>query len=513
MLKPIHIFGACLVPLLFSCEKTYGIEVTIGQETTISISAGQPDSVFKEQPLLVEELFQKRHQIADVREFKGVWTIDFKHGKNVRLSESVFPAIRADESNRWVISGFPTGVPVRKDDTGELLLPALSYGTDGFWSLDDHHTDFPYEEYQIFVREEGNDTLNVKGLLSYEDKLYLYLSDYSIHRYSVIKEGFYLVPDYWIEHLIEKERMAEAAIAATEGDGASFVFFTDVHWGRNAKKSPALIRHIYEFTPFDDVIFGGDVITTFYTNLVSPVALGQDFMASFAYLGTRFHCLYGNHDNNSDSQANKPQYHLSEEQVYSWLQSHMTDVVYGGYYNFYYDNPLTKTRIICLDTGRYYYKQFRDKLPDTVSYAVETLSTLPEGWHAIMASHIWCTSKRNSDGTYRQYLESYITPITKVFDDYNSRQAGTYTYDKQSVSYDFTEAGGRIEFCIGGHTHGDYVTASEGGIPVIIVASDSEKTKLTGTQEQCIALVVVDYKDRKLKIIGIGREKDRVVDL
>lgn len=512
MHKTIHLFFACSVPLLFSCEKSFGIEASFGPETTVSISAGQPDSVFKEQPRLIEEI-QKRHQVADVREFKGVWTIDFKHGKNVRLSECVFPALRADESNRWVISGYPTGVTVRKKEDGNLQLPVLSFGTDGFWSLDGRHTDFPIEDYQAFLLQEGNDTLNLQGLLSFDDKLFLYMTDGSIHKYSVVKEGFYLVPDYWMEHLTEKEKMAESAIADTEGDGASFVFITDVHWGRNMKKSPALIRHIYEFTPFDDVIFGGDVITTFYTNLVSPVELGRDFQASFAFLGTRFHCLYGNHDNNSDSQAGKPQYHLSEEQVYSWLQSQMTDVVYGGYYNFYYDNPQTKTRIICLDTGRYYYKQFRDKLPDTVSYAVETLSTLPEGWHAIVASHIWCTCKRNSDGTFRQYFESYITPILKLFDDYNDRLAGTYTYDNQSISYDFTESGGRIEFCIGGHTHLDFTTTSDGGIPVILVASDSEKTKLTGTNEQCFAMIVVDYKDRKLKIIGIGREKDRVVDL
>lgn len=496
-----------------SCEKTYGVEVAVGTETTISISAGQPDSVFKEQPRLIEEV-RRRHQIANVREYKGVWTIDFKHGKNVRLSESVFPAIRADESNRWVVSGFPTGVAVRKDENGVLLPPVLSYGTDGFWSLDDHHTDFPYEEYQIFLRDEGNDTLNVKGLLCHEDKLYFYLSDNSIRKYSVIKEGFYLVPDYWMEHLIEKEKLAEAAIDEADGDCATFVFFTDAHWGKNMKKSPALIRHVIDFTPFDDVVFGGDVITTHSSNLVAPMELGNDFQASFSFLGTRFHCIYGNHDNNSDSQQNKTEYHLSEEQVYSWLQSQMTDVVYDNYYNFYYDNPSTKTRIICLDTGRYYYSQFRNKLPDTVSYAIKTLSTLPDGWHAIMASHIWCGSKKQSDGTYKQYLETYLTPVLKVFDDYNARLSGVYTYNKQSVAYDFSDAGGTIEFCIGGHTHGLFTTSSEGGIPVVIVTSDYAKTPQPGTDnEQSITLVVSDFRNRKLNLFVVGRSSDRIIEL
>lgn len=505
--------GVCLVPLLFSCEKTYGIEVSVGTETSISITAGQPDSVFKEQNRLIEEM-QNRHQISDVREFKGVWTIDFKHGKKVRLSESVFPAIRADESNRWVISGFPTGVTVQKDEKGVLLPPTLSYGTDEFWSLDGRHTDFPVEDYQTFLIQEGNDTLNLKGLLSFDDNLYFYLSDNSVHKYSIIKEGFYLVPEYWMETLVEKEIMAEKAIADADGDCATFVFFTDVHWGKNMKKSPALIRHIIDFTPFDDVLFGGDVVTFNYTNLVTPMEQGKDFQASFAYLGTRFHCLYGNHDNNSDSQVKKTEYHLSEEQVFSWLQSQMTDVIYGDYYYYYYDNPSTKTRIICLDTGRYNYQQFRDRLPDTVSFAIETLNTLPEGWHAIMASHIWCNSKKQSDGSYIYFLDSFIKPILKVFDDYNARASGFYEYDKRIIPYDFSTAGGKIEFCIGGHTHNNYIEFSEGGIPVIIVISDYVLKPQPGTnKEQSVTMVVTDYKNKKINMFVVGRGSDRSFDL
>ena len=499
MFKSLQYIIAFSVPLLLSCEKT--------------ITADQVDSVYKEQNRLIKEM-QDRHQISDVKEEKGIWTIDFKHGNKVHLFESVFPAIQVDQANRWVISGFPTGVEVRKDENGSLLLPVLSYGEDGFWALDECHTDFPIEEYQNFLIQEGKETLNLTGLLSFEDKLYFYMSDNTVHKYSVIKDGFYLVPDYWMETLVEKERMAEEAIAEADGDCTTFVFITDVHWGKNMKKSPALIRHIIDFTPFDDVLCGGDIVTFNYTNLVTPMEQGKDFQASFAFLGTRFHCLFGNHDDNSDSQVNKTEYHLSEEQVYSWLQSQMTDVVYGDYYYYYYDNPLTKTRMICLDTGRYNYPQFRDKLPYTVSFAIESLNTLPEGWHAIMASHLWCNSKKQSDGSYTYFLDSFIKPILKVFDDYNTRLSGIYKYDNREIPYDFSSAGGKIEYCIGGHTHNNYIEYSEGGIPVIIVMSDYALNPQPGTnKEQSVTMVVTDYKNKKINMFAVGRGSDRSFDL
>ena len=514
-----RIFLLTLILSNMSCIKSYGIDTTFelgttnGWETTIAINSGQSgDTLYMEQSVLFNEM-QARRQVYDLQEYKDVLSICFKHGRKARFSENVFPVLK-QEAGQWIISGHSTGIPVRKDDTGAILLPSLSIGEDGFWSLDSLHTDFPAEVYNFLFLDKGDNALNIKGILLDDDKLFIYQSDNTVRKYPVIKEAFYLVTEYWMELLVEKEKMAEAAIQEAEGDCASFVFFTDSHWGKNMKKSPALIRHITDFTPIDDVLFGGDVITTHFTNLVAPVALGKDFQASFSFLGTNFHCLYGNHDNNSDGQRNKPEYHLSEEQVYSWLQSQMTDVVYGDYYNFYYDDPSTKTRIICLDTGRYYYIQFLDKMPDTVKFAISALNTLREGWHAIMASHIWCLNKTGPDGNYIQYIGNYITPLLKVFDDFNSHLSGLYDYKGASIPYDFTNSRGTIEFCIGGHTHIEYTTQSEGGIPILINISDYAKTPQPGTnQEQSVTMVVVDYKNRKLSLFAVGRGTDRFLDL
>ena len=499
--------------LFISCGDSFGTDNSLTSDASFFVNQKQLNNFSLEYRTFFAELDQ-RNQVSDLRVSKGSCDIRFSDGKVFRFPQSIFPVIQSDGIGHWSISGYATGLEIRTNGKGEILLPSITIGKDGYWYLDSLHTNFRTKSYQDFINKSGSDILNVTGLLIYEDILYVCLSNDSIHKYNVIHESFYLVPDYWKDHLIEKERMAEVAIEEADKDCDAFVFFTDAHWEKNMRKSPALIRHIVDFTPFSDVIFGGDVITNYYADIDKAIQLGQGFQESFGFLGTNFHCLYGNHDDNSPGHANNPALFLSEKQVYSWLQSQMIDVQYGGYYNFYYDKPDTRTRIICLDTGRFNAAKSRDKLPNTVAFAIEALSSVPEGWHIIIASHIWTKSNKQSDGTYKQSIESYIKPILKVFDDYNGRMSGYYVYNKQYVPYDFSKSRGKIEFCIGGHTHGDYATHSDGGIPIIVVISDYVGNPQKGTiKEQSVTLTVVDFKNRKLRLFVVGRGSDREIDL
>ena len=501
-----------ILVLFSSCEDTYGIEAVLGTETTISIHVGQAAFSPNDQGVLLEQL-QKRLQVSNVSDSDGVCTVSFHGSTSAHILKEYFPFITTTDETVWVINGQKTHIPIRKDENDRLIPPTLDTGETGFWFLDNEEVSVPTDSYLAFHAD--NASVHLLGLLKYNDKLYVYKSDGTLSGHDIIYDDFYQVPNYWFDHLVEKEMLAEEAVAEADGDCSAFVYFTDAHWGNNTKKSPALIRHIHDFTPFTDVIFGGDLITVNCPSIEAALQFGLEFQSSFSYLGTDFHCVYGNHDDNSAGQPGHKELILSEEQVYSFLQSQMTDVVYGNYYNFYYDKPESKTRIICLDTGRYNNASFRGKLPDTVRFAVESLSTVPEGWHVIVVSHIWCASKKESDGTYSQYVDGYIKPILKVFDDYNSRSPGGYAYKQWMVSYDFTDASGKIEFCIGGHTHGNFTTYSEGGIPVIIVTSDcilpsSKKGTIT---EQSLTLVVADYKNRKLSLTVVGRTSDRIVNL
>ena len=496
--------------LFSSCENTYGIETSEGIETAVSVSAGKPSYKPQDQSVLMDGL-RDRRQIANMTDYNGVCTISFHDGPTAHILESCFPLVQTYDGLVWSLNGKKTDIPVQMDENGDLHLPELKPGA-SHWLLDGKEISVPTETYHKF--HDKSTTIHLIGLVFFQDRLYVYTSDGTIAAHDIIKDSFYKVPDYWLDHLVEKERKAEAAIEDASGNSCSFVFFTDAHWGRNVKKSPALIRHIVDFTPLEDVVFGGDVITSWFSNKNDALEEGLSFQSSFSFLGPHFLCLYGNHDGNAAGQPLKNELHLSQEEVISYLQSQMTDVTVKDGYNFYVDYPSSKTRLIGLDTGLFNDAVFRSGLPRTVRFAIETLSSVPKDWHIIVASHLWCTTKRQSDGSYLYYLDSYIKPILKVFDDYNAHTGGLYLYNKQVIPYDFSSAGGRIEFCIGGHTHNNHIDYSEGGIPVIIVRADHFLKPDSGTSnEQSVTMIVTDYQNRKINLFVVGRGEDRSIDL
>ena len=510
-----HLGGVFVLFVFLSCEKPPRVETTFGPETTITISVGQPDTVFQEQNILLKEM-QERHQISDIQCNEGVWSIHFKYGRKARFSESIFPFIQRGDKQFWTISGKPTGIAVTEDDSGNVQLPILSVGEDGFFYLDGSPTDFPTTAYQAFLQNERNESLNVSGFLIHEDEFYIYFSNDSVHKYSILKDDFYQVPEYWLKHLLQKEIMAEEALLETRGNGAAFAFFTDAHWGYNFQHSPALIRHITEFTPIKNVFFGGDVITNYYDDLETPYQLGIDFQTSFSFLGPHFYCVYGNHDDNSTGQSN-PALFLTEEQVGAYLQSQMTALDKNEGYNFYFNDPVTKTRYVGLDTGRYYLTSFRTPTVETARFMIDALSDVPEDWHIIFISHIWAIYKR-IDGVPTSVFNGYFNSFLNIIHDFNARKQGVFTFQKQSVNYDFSECRALAECCIGGHTHLNSMMMSKDVLPVILIGKDSMKRNsyksIENTiSEQCIVLFVIDYNTRKVKLFYVGPGEDQVIDL
>jgi hypothetical protein len=327
------------------------------------------------------------------------------------------------------------------------------------------------------------------------------------------------VPKYYRSHIKEKEDEINYAIQCTEGNSVFFIFFTDAHWGDNQKNSPALISHLVYSTPIQDVVFGGDVITTFFDDPKDAMTLGKDFQRAFDTLDCNMYYLYGNHDNNSDCNPDLLSQHLSEDQVYDYLQSKMGPCTYGGYYNFYFDREMSKTRFICLDTGRFYYSRFRDKTLDTVSFVVDALNSTPEGWHIILLSHIWAGLQMNADGIKEAYIPAFYQSFLDLFDAYNNRYSGNYKHGNESVDYDFSYAKSRVICCIGGHNHLDALLYSSGGIPVIINTTDSRQT-INGDsatkrtiEEQSVSAYIIDYTQSCLRRFRIGRGDDLVVQI
>lgn len=334
-----------------------------------------------------------------------------------------------------------------------------------------------------------------------------------------IGSGSLSVPSYFLSQLENKELSANRLISAQGKKTFQFVFFTDAHWGLNGKFSPGIIAHIIKNTSIGNVLFGGDVITTHFSDKYEALILGKEFQSAFSFLGSGFYCVYGNHDNNSDGQRDNESLILSNEEVYSFLQSQMTDVAFSdGHNNFYTDFPENQTRLIGLDTGRYYYNNFRNNLPNTAKFLVEALMTAPSDWNLIILSHIWCSSTLK-DGVRICKFVSYIQNLLTILDDYNGRKTGKYTCNMNAIEYDFTSAKAKVRLCLGGHNHMDAVLHSNSGIPIVLTGTDSRKvteqdTAKTGTiSEQCIDIIIMNYTDKIMNSFRIGRGADRVVNL
>ena len=323
------------------------------------------------------------------------------------------------------------------------------------------------------------------------------------------------VPSYYKNLLAEKEELANKRAAMIEEDLSEFIFFTDAHWDFNYRHSPELIEHIMLHTGIKDVLYGGDVINNHMDSIEKAMEIGLTFQKAFSFIGGNFYCAYGNHDNNLQNQKKLTDLRLSDEQIYSYLQSQMEGVVYDGYFNFYFDRPECHTRFIFLDTGRYYYKEERGTIHLTMDALVRLLDNTPKGYHIVVVSHEWGSYVQPSGWSISTHLSKFLD----VLDDYNAARAGAVKYSSNTVEYDFTERQGKIEYCIGGHFHRDFVGSSKAGIPVVMINTDSRRTpdnepavKKT-ISEQSVSIMVADYDEHKLYIYRVGRGEDQIVAL
>lgn len=303
------------------------------------------------------------------------------------------------------------------------------------------------------------------------------------------------VPEYFKEQLDKCKEEVTKRIAAT-ADCSAFVYITDTHWGDNERHSAAIVRDIVEGTPIDKCLFGGDALWNSYVGKEEAVLCGQKFRDSFAFLGSNMISVYGNHDNNSNVQAEYEEI-LTKQEVYDYLQSAMKSpsMVYGDYYYFYKDVEKENTRYIGLDTGLFSISH------DEWKFLIDALATCKEGWHIIILTHVL---QQGDD------VPGFVKEICVVLDKYNDRKSGKI----RGLSYDFAEAKARVEFCLGGHIHRDSQKRTEGGIPLLTFDCDTRRTSgeipfQKGTvSEQCVTAIVADYDCDSIYCYRVGRGHD-----
>ena len=467
-----------------------------------------------------EMMVQLVHNVQDRRQLTHVsldgssFRMQFAHQKELLVHSDRIPILSQDHGG-WAVNGMglpipvndgPSSVEIKIGSDGMLLLDGVQTGFRYPSSFLDHYQTAASEFVYAIVQDDGGYRFCTTGGLS--------------PVFRVVEDSFYVVPEYYLSHVVEKERMAESAREKSGDSGMAFIFFSDVHWGSNYQHSPSLIRHITDFSGIRDVFFGGDIITSRMTKKADAIKMGESFQSAFSPFAPFFYCVYGNHDNNASSQLTHTERHLSDDEVFGFLQRQMTTVHFGNRFNFWFDDERSHTRFIGLDTGRFYVEQFRPAMPATASFLAETLLSTPDGWHVVIVSHLWANAVTDKQtGIAENVVPPHMKAFLRILDAYNNRAKDNFVYNGIVVPLDFTTGAARIEYCIGGHSHLDGLFHTEGGIPIVTVATDGVLTVPSGMakegtiDEQCVTIFVQDFTAGKVELLRIGRGRDFTISL
>lgn len=319
------------------------------------------------------------------------------------------------------------------------------------------------------------------------------------------------IPAYWQAELDAGVEAINGAMESAGRNKSAFLWYHDAHWTNNSRMSPRLLRYLCEHTDMRKVNFGGDIVSTETAESRADWAYLYDWRDAIRGLPNH-HSVRGNHEDDIPGLQ-------TDKAVYSFLMAaeESNDIVRGGDFYYYRDDISEKTRYLYLDTHMCTTLTNQGE-PLAVQFAVEALNSTPEGWHIVPIAHIWFlyadwnTPKVGS-------IPDYCQQLLDLFDAYNSRTSGSVTVDGTAVSYNFAGAVGKVEFCIGGHTHVDMDFTSTGGIPVILTEADQyewrggyDATQGT-TGESSVNGIIADYDAKKVSVVRIGRGSGRTVSL
>lgn len=316
--------------------------------------------------------------------------------------------------------------------------------------------------------------------------------------------GIGVVPSYWSGYLAEKAIEIDSALEMAGDNRSAFLWYTDAHWTTNYGQSPMILKYLSKHTGMKKTFFGGDIANA-TSGEIEQLTAWRELVAGVP----NHHSMIGNHDNQVT------EFSTAEERADFFLMNNRsgdmaigTDATNGKMY-YYIDNHIEKTRYICMSTGRMWVYS------DETQWCIDTLNSVPDGWHIVIVSHLWLNNDYANGGIITT-PEDYTQFLLDVFDAYNYRESGTTA--KHSLSYDFSNAGAKIEFIIGGHVHQDYDFATATGIPVILTECDAwqERDDVSAatqgtTTENCVYAIVADYDAKVVKVINVGRGDTRSV--
>lgn len=303
----------------------------------------------------------------------------------------------------------------------------------------------------------------------------------------------YGIPSYWEDELNQSLASIYDHEMNMGAHSAQFLYFTDVHWSKNAQNSPGIINYFSSLLNMD-AVFGGDVIATYDTTKEAAAAEIRDFYSQF---DIPVFTALGNHDSNQMSNPDSSTI-LNGDEMYTLLlrQEESLANTESSYQHAYFDNVSQKVRYIS-----FFFDAHVEIDNEMYNWIDERISELPAGWTVVLFSHAaWIPKAAGKEPAISSDGKKFIDHILTLEDSVDATVACWMT----------------------GHIHRDYsqvFTSGEKSLPVIATNCDTykistkwggwEMTKGTST-EQCIDAVQLDLDKKLIYMTRIGAGEDRV---
>ena len=326
-----------------------------------------------------------------------------------------------------------------------------------------------------------------------------------------MEDGEAPLADYWKTYLASISDDINNALYTLGNHGDSFLFFTDYHYDKSADKLTGgeqlykVLEHIRARHAVCKIINGGDLLQTHATTADALEELNIFYQHFHRF--DRMYNVIGNHDSNH-YQADA---RLTDNQMYQDLFAgfgieNKSNLNPGMYY--YFDNSTQKIRYIILNTEGNYATFSADSAQH--QWLIDTLEDTPEGYGIVVIPH-WFFEINEEDATITQ-LSSHGTLIKSLLDAYNGKESGTWS----GLSYDFSNAGGKVIAVITGHVHREYSEISAAGYPMIGFICDAVNgsaqltTRTIGTYtEHSVSLITINTTAKTIVCTPIGAGTSR----
>ena len=305
------------------------------------------------------------------------------------------------------------------------------------------------------------------------------------------------IPAYWLSALQSGAKAINTALCTAGRNKSAFLFYTDTHWNYSSKMAPKLLKYLHRHTGMTKTVFGGDIVNNEGTDY-STMAYLWNWRNQLKDLPCH-HSVVGNHDD-----GNSTNNLFSAEYVYGYLLAaeETPDICRedSGLY-YYIDCPAEKTRYLYLDTA------YQGAVSPQQDFLRNALLTTPAGWHIVAIAHIWHDTDYTLNPPVPGGFNSGAAIFLTMFDQYNARSGV------------FSGCGGRVEFCVGGHTHWDHDSTTDGGIPILLMEADGWAVRsglscIAGTTgEASVSGIIADYGAGTVSVVRIGRGTGRTVKL